>query len=184
MPSPVSLTSSNTPGSAAELCRRTSPSSVNLIALLPRLNRIWRTRAASPRSARGVSSSRCSRKARPLACASGCSSAATSSSNSCRSKGASSSSSLPASMRARSSASLTRRSRCSPARWIACDLRALARLQLAGLQQFRHAEHAGHRRADLVAERGQEARLRLRALFAEPALLSRSSRVAFAQARR
>ncbi len=45
------------------------------------------------------------------------------------------------------------------------DVAALARIQAGALQQFAHAEHAGHRRAHLVAEGGEEARLGLRCLL-------------------
>ena len=62
-------------------------------------------------------------------------------------------------------------------------LLALARLQLACLQQLGHAQHARHGRADLVPERSEETRLGLRALVAEQAtLLAQALGVAFAQA--
>ena len=63
------------------------------------------------------------------------------------------------------------------------DLLALPRREFRSLQQFGHAEHAGHRGADLVAEHRQEATLRLRALVAELALLvAQLPRVAATQA--
>ena len=51
------------------------------------------------------------------------------------------------------------------------DKAALLRIERRGQQQLAHAEHAGHRRAHLVAERGQEAGLRLRGLLGEILLL-------------
>ncbi len=44
---------------------------------------------------------------------------------------------------------------------------ALLRVQRRGQQQFAHAEHTGHRRADFVAEIGQEAGLGRRGLFGQ-----------------
>jgi hypothetical protein len=48
---------------------------------------------------------------------------------------------------------------------------ALALVQRRGQQQFAHAQHAGHRRAHLVAKRGQEVGLGLRGLFGQLALV-------------
>ena len=50
---------------------------------------------------------------------------------------------------------------------------ALTRIQRGALQQLAHAEHPGHRRADLVAQRRQETRLRLRRLLGQRLSLRR-----------
>ncbi len=50
---------------------------------------------------------------------------------------------------------------------------ALFRIQRRGQQQFAHAEHAGHRRAHLVPERGQETRLGQRGLLGHFLLVQR-----------
>ncbi len=50
---------------------------------------------------------------------------------------------------------------------------ALHRIQRGRQQQFAHAQHAGHRRADFVAQRGQETALGLRGLLGQLLLVHR-----------
>ena len=118
MPIPVSTTSNAARSPSAPTFMRTSPSSVNLIALPTRLTRIWRARVASVQIAAGAVDCGSTIRRRPFACARWRSSSATSSASSTGEHATSSSESLPESIFAASSTSSRTRSRCSPLRWI------------------------------------------------------------------
>ena len=145
---------------------RTSPSSVNLIALPTRLTRIWRARVTSVQIAAAPWTAARRPGAEPFACARWRSSSATSSASSTGEHATSSSGSLPDSIFAASSTSSRTRSRCSPLRWIGAQRGLGGRCAVAGLEVEQEllgeAEDRGHRRADLVAHRGEELGLRLR----------------------
>ena len=81
--------------------------------------------------------------------------------------------SSPDSIRARSSASLTRCSRCSPACRIDCVCRAAAGPVAKPAAARFIAQHAGHRRTDLMAKVGQEAGLGRRGLLGQFLLVQR-----------
>ena len=154
---------------------RTPPSSVNLMALPTRFTRIWRRRPGSPTAGRGTSGRRRADGAPgPCRAARMASISATSSSRPRRSKASVSSSSLPASIFEKSRMSLmiaaaTRRCVATVSS-VAALLVVRSRVQ----QQARHADHAVHGRADLMAHVGQELALgpvgRLGCLLRRPQL--------------
>src|SRR6266540_2143982 len=126
MPMPVSATSMRTMSSSGgRTVSATAPRSVNLIALLARLRRIWlraRWSVWTTRSLSGISAV----NLRPLALAIGTSTSATSASTSRQRTGCGVSSTLPDSILARSSRSLMIESRCladacTVLSWVSCS---------------------------------------------------------------
>ena len=139
----------------------TSPRSVNLIALPTRLTRIWRSRTGSPTSrVRHVLGDEID-ELEPLAARS-----ARQTGRSARRwpradrTASAESSNLPASIFAKSRMSLMMPSSAWPERVTLSTQPPLAVVQRRRREQVGHAEHAVHRRADLVAHRRQELRLR------------------------
>ncbi|MNS90364.1 hypothetical protein D3C72_1244140 [compost metagenome] len=117
MPGPVSRTSKCNPRgpSSQRACSVMLPRLVNLTALDSRLSRICRTRIASPVACIPAGNWLSRMNRRPFCAASGPINAARSCSRRLRPNALDCSSRRPDSIRARSSASLTRCSRCSPA---------------------------------------------------------------------
>ena len=142
----------------------TLPCSVNLTRSTAGSVRIWRTRPPSPCTRAGTSWSilRSSRRPRRWTCSAA--TAQTCSTIARRSKSVVSSSSRPASIFETSRMSLMIASSCSPECRDLLGEVALLVVESGVEQQLGHADHAVHRRADLVAHVGQERRLHVRRL--------------------
>ncbi|OFA05196.1 hypothetical protein JAB9_08720 [Janthinobacterium sp. HH107] len=124
MPMPVSRTSRRIRPAAGQLTStEISPRSVNLVALLSRLVRIWRRRTGSPRTCCGTSEAMRQVNSMTLRWMPLANSATTSSITWRRSKGMCSSTSLPASILEKSRMSSMMLSRLSPERCTVCTKR-------------------------------------------------------------
>ena len=142
---------------AARTATSTCRAAVNLSPLPIRLTSTWRSRVGSPRTTSGAGR-RARTQLRPRSAACGANSGAPGRRRPRTEKSTCSSSSRPASIREKSRMSLMMLSRCRPEGG-SSRRTAPASASVLGRQQVRHAQHAGHRRADLVAHGGQELRL-------------------------